>query len=722
MSLLATVEIVKVINAYIIGSDPDMYTKKYPVQTIVNTCTIIEDLGSINFIFSDKTGTLTRNEMVLKELSFGQNRYVLDESFQTFISNESSSIQNVDTKLFFTNLLICNSVIVEKMEGQERIYQSSSPDEAAIVIAINSFGFKFIERLQNGVNIEYLGEPQSWDILLTLEFTSERKRMSVIAKSPDGKFYLFTKGADECIYERLEKTDMFSDATNLSLDYFAKKGLRTLCIAYREINKDEVERALSMIDISNISSEKRKSIILSDMSFLEENLKILGCTGIEDRLQDNVCKTISILRDARIKLWMLTGDKQETATNIGFSCHLLESTMQLFTLSSGSTTECRQKLENILEMQNIVCSTKNMVKNPKRCQNIALILTGNDLKYVLSKECLNSFLNLAVYCKTVICCRVSASQKKEILVTVKNGVSDTVTLAIGDGANDCNMIRSAHVGVGILGKEGIIAANTADFAIDEFQLLSRLLFVHGASCYRKISNCVYFTFYKNIIINFVSFFFNIITLFSGNSFIHKLHFSLYNNLYSILHPFCFGILDIISSDLASQRVPYLYRSIRKSYAFGIRRFLLWFSNSILHSFLICVLCYFSMVHGTFGVHGVPMSDSFFKTIILSTILLVITLKSVLELRNWSWATQVCLWIGYVSFIPAVLVLSQFPKHGIGKIPELLSVDIQLFGSPIFYFSFTIPFIILFPDFIYLAYFFDDSKHTEHVVYSIAPIY
>ncbi|KII69687.1 Phospholipid-transporting ATPase IB [Thelohanellus kitauei] len=677
-----------------------MYTRLPPTHDIVNTCSVIEDLGHVNYIFTDKTGTLTRNEMILKEVSIGTKHYFLDETLQSQVTSQTFE-EDEQIKLFFMNLLLCNTVISEESQSNAIQFQSSSPDETAIVTALHRYGFKFLQRLHDTIIIECFGRQELWKILVTIEFSSERQRMSVIAKSPSNRNFIFSKGADNAIIQRLKVIgDEIHETTSFYLDFFAKNGLRTLCVAYKELGEVETELAVSNFKDAFVNLEHRQTLIDQASNEIEKDFTLLGCTGIEDLLQDEVCSTISVLREAQIKIWMLTGDKLETAINVGYSSKLLDEEMKLYVLCSESVVEYSNKLNNIINEHNIKVNIDKKVNNTKIPKNIAIILTGKDLKNILTDEVETKFLNVAINCKTVICCRISPSQKKDVVLLVKKRVNDAVALAIGDGANDCSMIRASHVGVGIVGKEGHHAANTADFAIDEYKLLSRLLFVHGASCYRRICNCVYFVFYKNLVFNLLPFFYNFLTLFSGKSVVLKLHFPFFNGVYTTFQPFCFGLLDMTSSSQASTNVPYLYRSVRKSYHFGIRRFTYWCLNATLHSVLIFILCYLSLSNGTLNIYGAPLSDSLFQTFILTHTLLVITLKSVLEIRNWSWVTQLGIWFGFISYVICLIFLSRLFIKPLYMQPQHLDLDVLLISSPAFYITLFIPCMILLPDFLF----------------------
>ncbi|KII68315.1 Phospholipid-transporting ATPase IA [Thelohanellus kitauei] len=495
ISLVVTLEIVKMIQSYVISHDPQLYSKTSETNAIVKTSAIIEELGQINYIFTDKTGTLTCNEMILREISIGSQKHQLTGQLPVDFSYVFKNVDKTTFDLFVMNLLLCNTVVPEEGQDSRISFQSSSPDETAILSALYDNNYKLLKRNGNEITIDFNGVVENWTVLAHIDFTSERKRMSVIVQSPRDEIYLFMKGADVVIFERLgsHEGEMY-EGTFRNLEIFALNGLRTLCLAYKRISHDECKVILSDFQqaITNIAERDVEIEKVADR--IERDLQILGATGIEDRLQDRVPETIQALRKANIKIWMLTGDKLETAINIGYSCNLIDHEIDLKVISCNDIDSCRQLLESILLEKGIPSTEFGKIRqNPARHANFSIVITGKELAFALDPACVDIFIDVVIHSKSVICCRVSPLQKQNVLLMIKQQVNDTITLAIGDGANDCSMIKAANVGVGIIGKEGMQAANTADFAIGEFSHLTRLLFVHGAASYRLIVYISVFT-------------------------------------------------------------------------------------------------------------------------------------------------------------------------------------------------------------------------------------
>ncbi|OMJ09008.1 putative phospholipid-transporting ATPase VD [Smittium culicis] len=228
-------------------------------------------------------------------------------------------------------------------------YSAESPDESSLVTAARNFGFSFLGRTKDIVHLDILGNKVNYQVLETIEFDSTRKRMSVIVRRPHpfNDIVIFTKGADSIIIGLLRQTSPNETEENLKrevtfkqIDEFANAGLRTLVLGYRVLSESEYanwstkyKAAISALD------ENRQELIDSVCSEIECELELVGSTGIEDKLQERVPECIASLRSAGIKVWVLTGDKMETAINIGFASNLLTKDMELWTLDGKKSSK-----------------------------------------------------------------------------------------------------------------------------------------------------------------------------------------------------------------------------------------------------------------------------------------------------------------------------------------------------------------------------------------------
>lgn len=265
---------------------------------------------------------------------------------------------------------------------------------------------------------------------------------------------------------------------------------------------------------------------------IEQNLDLLGATAIEDKLQDKVPETIKALRESGIKVWVLTGDKMETAVNIGFSCNLLSSEMARILVAGIYTDEVKEEIHKGI-----------LATRAETTTQFALIITGDALIKAMRKEFIPDLLKLVEKCTVVLACRVSPQQKADIVKLIKDNKPNARTLSIGDGANDVNMINAAHVGIGISGLEGQQAVRASDYSIAQFSYLKRLILAHGRECYRKNANLVCYNFYKNALVILPLFFYGIYSVFSAQPFYNIWIYSLYNKAFTFIPIALYAIFD-----------------------------------------------------------------------------------------------------------------------------------------------------------------------------------
>ena len=433
------------------------------------------------------------------QLTFIAPKFVAD------LGGKSGDRQKHCTEDFMLALALCHTVITEHTPGDppQIEFRAQSPDEAALVSTARDCGFTVLGRAGDDLLLNVMGEERTYTVLNTLEFNSSRKRMSAIIRMPDGTIRLFCKGADSIIYSRLArgKQQELRRQTAEHLEEFAREGLRTLCVADRLLSEDEYYSWVREHDIAAAAITDREEKLEKVSSEIEQELMLIGGTAIEDRLQDGVPDTIQLLADAGIKLWVLTGDKVETAINIGFSCNLLNNTMELIVLNIPETEhqQASDELDKHLQTFGLTGSDEELLAaradhTPPEPTH-AVVVDGETLKLMLSDDLKQKFLLLCKQCKAVLCCRVSPAQKAAVVNMVKNGLN-IMALSVGDGANDVAMIQEADVGVGIAGEEGRQAVMSSDYAIGQFRYLQRLLLVHGRWSYRRLGECTANFFYK----------------------------------------------------------------------------------------------------------------------------------------------------------------------------------------------------------------------------------
>ncbi|AET40363.1 aminophospholipid-translocating P4-type ATPase DNF3 Ecym_5627 [Eremothecium cymbalariae DBVPG len=854
LSLYVTLEVIKAVQSHLMEWDIDMYHLDSNTRCESRTATILEELGQVSYIFSDKTGTLTDNKMIFRKFSTcglvwshnienlhdniantntGESQAldiisVDDNSFmrnftksspegRTSIeykgnnsatytgrpsiasqidsirfnlpSTENLSDNNNDnspsksaetppesklktsldlimyiqenphtllsqkTKFFILSLALCHSCLPKMSQGSgdsenehDTIeYQSSSPDELALVTAARDMGYVLLSRDSNVLSIKtypkgFDEDPviEKYEILNIIEFTSDRKRMSVLIRTPyhPGKVLLICKGADNVILERLHNSELAmekaaeissssdkrkieeaelvlqhrksleqvvsrnsiggalrqsmhlrsaraslafqaarnsyssksnspvtdseihinsiddflgtvtkpdEDVKNLykkskkslsmkqqdkyselvkhqipsssnsapvvlskpkggvntldgyitdenliqnedyviertlnDIDNFSSEGLRTLLYSYKWINEEEYEIWNAQYHAAKTSLVNRREQMDNFGEIIERGLHLLGATAIEDKLQEGVSDSIEKIRRAGIKIWMLTGDKRETAINIGYSCKLIYDYSTLFIVTSND--------ENLASK---ITTVSSEIEN-RNVAHCVVVIDGNTLTMFEGNPTLmNVFIELCTKADSVICCRASPSQKALLVTNIRQAENGQVTLAIGDGANDIAMIQSADIGIGIAGKEGLQASRSADYSIAQFRYLLKLLFVHGRYNYVRTTKFILCTFYKELTFYLTQLIFQRNTMFSGTSQYEPWSLSMFNTLFTSLPVLCIGMFEKDLKPLTLLAVPELYITGRLSQSFNLSIFIQWMVAAATSSVIIC---------------------------------------------------------------------------------------------------------------------------------------
>ncbi|KAG6908584.1 hypothetical protein DXG01_004071 [Tephrocybe rancida] len=732
ISLYISIEFVRTCQAAWIYFDSEICYQKTGQATLARSWNLSDDLGQIEYIFSDKTGTLTQNAMVFRQCSVAGKVYrgepdaeetttpkaglstqaltpivplALDPKIDAKSSSSSSSTaaspsppiatQTHDIKAtpdlpaprgpnrfvsaplsddlraaaahsydptharalngFFSVLALCHTVLTgTDPETGALQYKAQSPDEAALVQAAADVGYVFRGRdvdvltLQTPFTSEGEEEGQGhrlerYKLLNILEFTSARKRMSVVLRKlddEDGRVFLLCKGADNVIFERLREGGEGEgrEETERNLGEFASEGLRTLTLAYKVVPEEEYEAWSERYHAASVAMDERDEKIEAVSDELEHDLRLLGATAIEDRLQDGVPETIADLKRAGIKIWVATGDKLETAIAIGHSTNLIgrESNIIVIRGGSGGRPVYQQMVHAAEEffpemdllsdeavnhprpsftsprpstssrpddrqypLRRIDTGLSSIVgsNNGDRPGGFVLVVDGAALDHALSDdENKRLLLRLATLCEGVVCCRVSPLQKALIVRLVKDGLG-VMTLAIGDGANDVSMIQSADVGVGISGEEGLQAVNSSDYAIAQFRFLKRLLLVHGHWSYARNGNMILNFFYKNIVCIGVLWWFQIYCGWSSNYVFEYTYLLFWNSFWTIAPVIGIGLFDRIVDAHVLMDLPELYRYGREGRWFGLKWFTIYMFDGVVQTMVFSAVIVANLFNG-----------------------------------------------------------------------------------------------------------------------------
>ncbi|XP_068181083.1 phospholipid-transporting ATPase IA isoform X4 [Antennarius striatus] len=681
ISLLVTLEVIKFIQAFFINWDTDMLYEPTNTPAMARTSNLNEELGQVKYIFSDKTGTLTCNVMQFKKctvagVAYGHSSHSSEEAG----FNDPSLLENLQSnhptasviQEFMTMMAICHTAVPERAEGKIT-YQAASPDEGALVRAARNLGFVFSGRTPDSVIIEALGTEEKYELLHVLEFTSARKRMSVIMRTPSGKIRLYCKGADTVIYDRLADSSKYKEITLKHLEQFATEGLRTLCFAVADVSESSYQHWLEIQHRASTSLQNRALKMEESYELIEKNLQLLGATAIEDKLQDKVPETIETLMKADIKIWILTGDKQETAINIGHSCKLLTKNMGMLVINEDTLDRTRETLSHHCGMLGDALYKEN---------DFALIIDGKTLKYALTFGVRQYFLDLALSCKAVICCRVSPLQKSEVVEMVKKQVK-VITLAIGDGANDVGMIQTAHVGVGISGNEGLQAANSSDYSIAQFKYLKNLLLVHGAWNYNRVAKCILYCFYKNIVLYIIEIWFAFVNGFSGQILFERWCIGLYNVIFTALPPLTLGIFERSCRKENMLKYPELYKTSQNAMGFNTKVFWAHCLNGLFHSVILFWFPLKAFQHDTVFGNGRTPDYLLLGNMVYTFVVITVCLKAGLETASWTMFSHIAIW-GSISLWVVFFIIYSSLWPLIPLAPDMSGEATMMFTSGVFW--------------------------------------
>ncbi|KAF9131236.1 hypothetical protein BGW39_002086 [Mortierella sp. 14UC] len=671
----------------------------------VRNSNLNEDLGAVEYIFSDKTGTLTRNVMKLSKWHIGGRTFHdLQQPGSLGLRMRDPSISDEEYDLlmaFCRNIAVCHAVLpCEDSRTGELLYEAQSPDESALLEALRDNGVVLKAKTKDSVTVEIFGLiTETYTVLKVLEFTSDRKCMSVIIDTPQG-IQLFCKGADNVILARadgVENDPIMVRQLNSTVHRFSITGLRTLMLAWRPLSPEEYRifdenytKAECHIGDGEDGSEDREELIRVACETIEGRLRLLGCTAIEDRLQDQVPETIEYLMDADIKIWLLTGDKQETAINIGISSRLISPAMKILVLNVKVERDCRLVLDYFVEKikererdeerfwQDYESSGKAGIELPER-DRYALVVNGESLAFVLGNEILEDmFLRVGTNCHSVICCRVTPLQKALVVKLVRKKLHK-VTLAIGDGANDISMIQAAHVGVGIEGMEGAQAARSSDFSFKQFKNLKRLLTIHGRYSYLRMSKIIFFSFYKSICLITVQFWFGFMNGWSGGALYDENFLTLWNMVFTAALPIATACFEKDVEEDSIGQYPKLYKAVKDGLFWNTLTMAGWGIASFWHSGALFAGIYGSLQHGVVNGASETMDIPMLSFYAGSLVLITVTLKMLLMISHYTMPIFLALGISMAGYVVVFIGLEVVGMLETGIFSAMHSMPLYFLG-------------------------------------------
>jgi phospholipid-transporting ATPase len=536
------------------------------------------------------------------------------------------------------------------------------------------------------------------------EFDSDRKRNSVLVKDlKTGQIILFIKGADNIIRSRLHphNSKEYLQKVDNDLQDYSNRGLRTLMLGMKIIDPGDFEVWKAKYQVASTVIENRSKLLNDLAETIEKDLILLGCTAVEDALQAEVPATIRAILKAGIKLWMLTGDKLETAINIGKTCGLISNITEVLPCSDGTLHGCLKVLSEFAK------------KKGKKMKEQALVIEGGSLEIILfdpkdrekvskypefsdpassalAQSCRSLFLDLSSKCSAVICCRVTPGQKREVVKMMKKE-QNCVSLAVGDGANDVSMILEADVGIGIYGEEGMQAVQASDYSIGEFRFLWELLLVHGRFNYLRVSEMILYFFYKNIVFTLPQFFFAFFCGFSGKSVYDDWYISLYNTIFTaapLMSRALFEkdimvpkrlVVETEEDSMVRALLPCVYSLGRENEIFTGGNFSIWLLTGVLHSVLVFFIPLYAVQAGIIDVSGHNADFWVFSITSFTCIVFLVNVRIALYSRVWTGLHVVSIVVLSIVLYLMFMIVYDFSS----PTPSRGSV-FQIFSTPYFY--------------------------------------
>uniref|UniRef100_A0A8C3V0G5 Phospholipid-transporting ATPase n=1 Tax=Catharus ustulatus TaxID=91951 RepID=A0A8C3V0G5_CATUS len=658
VSMYVTVEMQKFLGSFFISWDKEMYDEEIQEGALVNTSDLNEELGQVEYVFTDKTGTLTENSMEFIECCIDGHKY---KDCLSEVDALPPCCQSRE-ELFLRALCLCHTVQIKEADQVDGLvahperkctYISSSPDEIALV--------KGAEKYQ---------------LLHVLNFDPVRRRMSVIVRTSTGQLLLFCKGADSSIFPRVQQEEI--QQTKVHVDRNAMDGYRTLCVAFKELTEKEYDRIDRQLNEAKMALQDREEKMAKVFDDTEADMHLIGATAVEDRLQEQLAETIEALHAAGMKVWVLTGDKMETAKSTCYACRLFQTSTELLELTART----------VGDVLNVFLVPRSWTLS----QEYGLIIDGCTLSLILnpsqdsgSSNYKSIFLQICLKCTAVLCCRMAPLQKAQIVRMVKNTKGSPITLSIGDGANDVSMILEAHpLGINPChasvcrdkGKEGRQASRNSDYAVPKFKHLRKLLLAHGHLYYVRIAHLVQYFFYKNLCFILPQFLYQFFCGFSQQP--------LYDAAYLTMYNICFTSLPILAYSLLEQHIsidtltsdPQLYMKVSDNAMLQWRPFLYWTFLGAFEGLVFFFGVYFLFQNSSLEDNGKVFGNWTFGTIVFTVLVFTVTLKLALDTRFWTWMNHFVIW-GSLAFY---VFFSFFWGGVIWQVPFLLSTVLS-WGVP-----------------------------------------
>uniref|UniRef100_A0A8C2C4N7 Phospholipid-transporting ATPase n=1 Tax=Cyprinus carpio TaxID=7962 RepID=A0A8C2C4N7_CYPCA len=675
VSMYVTVEMQKFLGSFFITWDKDFFDPEIQEGALVNTSDLNEELGQVEYVFTDKTGTLTQNNMEFIECCIDGFQYKHRDTW--IINTDTSGISLFSIsfdkyviekeELFLRALCLCHTVqvkeagseevLTDQVDGidemrpqleEERGFIASSPDEIALVKGAMKYGFTFLGLESKSMKIKNReNNIEEYKLLHVLNFDPVRRRMSVIVQTKSGETLLFCKGADSSIFPRVKPEEV--DRIRMHVERNATEGYRTLCVAFKQLSAEEYAVADTGLREARLALQDREEKLIAVYNQVETGMSLIGATAVEDRLQEEAAETMEALQGAGMKVWVLTGDKMETAKSTCYACRLFQRGTELLELTLRTLEDERLKREEKLRELKLLrfLSFLSCRSWSTANQDYGFIIDGATLSIVMNpqhevdaSQYKSLFLQICQNCTAVLCCRMAPLQKAQIVKMVKTSKGSPITLSIGDGANDVSMILEAHVGIGIKGKEGRQAVRNSDYAIPKLKHLKKLLLAHGHLYYVRIAHLVQYFFYKNLCFILPQFLYQFFCGYSQQPLYDAAYLTMYNICFTSMPIllFClFHLYRAVADTLCS------YREIANNAMLRWRPFLYWTLLGIFQGLLFFFGVRFLFSNPALQDNGQVFGNWSYGTIVFTVLVFTVTLKLALDTRHWTWINHFVIW-------------------------------------------------------------------------------
>lgn len=629
-------------------------------RTRARTSSLNEELSQVQYVFTDKTGTLTENQMRFAKAHCGDATY--DElskpgSMAKAIAAGLEGKAAMEVNNFLRLLAVCHTVVVNRGTDNKATYEGSSTDEVALVDAAVKNKVRFLSRTSDSITIQMFDETHVLELDAVLPFTPERKMMSIILRERDGRMHMYTKGADSSVLARLDESSDTNRrktvAARAFLDQCAREGLRTLVCSERIFTQTQYETWKAKWTEATLCVTGNRQQLMHEAALeAEVAMRFVGCTAIEDRLQDEVPETISFLLQCGIVVWVLTGDKRETAVNIATTSRLLNPLTDVVVhLDIANGKSAAEQIND---------ATAKVKEAATHGRKSTFVVDGASLEVILQEATYDSFRHLGLLVNSAVCCRVTPLQKARV-VTMFQQLGSTC-LGVGDGANDVSMIQEARVGIGILGLEGSQAERASDYAIPRFRHLRRLLAIHGRYSLIRNSNLIQYSFYKNIVYSLIHVYYAFYNGFSGQTIFDSWVIIFFNMAFTLFPPLVIGLFDYDVRDSFLMKHPALYNELRSPFAVRMSRVtsLLWSLLAIGHSWVIYFGVHKSFIENDSVLNGWDAGMWTSGTVSMNLLLTVVITQACFSFLSWTWLHVLSIVLSYVAYYLFIFAYAALP--------------------------------------------------------------